>query len=333
MKAAFKTGSETVVRDISTDKLGATDIRVKVSACGVCGTDLHVNPDEADQESRFGHEIAGEIIEVGSAAGYLEVGQKVVLDSATPCGRCDSCRDGRQELCTDVQSFFFLGSFGFAEEMIAPAICAIPCEDIAPDIANIQEPLGVAIDLVRLADIKPGSNVLITGQGPIGLMATAMVKRMGARRVFASEFAAKTRRVELARQFGADDVIDPAVTPIADYDFGCRIDRILVTSPPATLAGAFDVACKGAIVSFIGIAHGDGAFCTFNANDFHFKKLQLRASFASPAMFGPTALRYLREGVIDGEAIVTHRFGLDDIAKALEVARNDPSAVKVVVTP
>ncbi len=184
---------------------------------------------------------------------------------------------------------------------------------------------------MRLADIRLDSNVLILGPGPIGLMALALVKRMGARRVFLSAFSSEKARIEVARKFGVDEVVDPSVTPLPTYDFGCQIDRILVTTPPPTLNDAFQVASTGAIISFIGIAYGDKGFCTFDVNSFHFKKLQLRASFASPALCTPLALQYLREGVIDGEAMISHRFSLTKIEEAVRVARDTTQSVKVVV--
>lgn len=333
MRVAYKKGNSITIKDVQLRPLKPDEIRIKVEACGVCGTDLHTNPDEVSQEASFGHEMAGSILELGVHVTGLKVGQKVVIESATPCGRCDNCRDTRQELCTDIQSFFFLGYFGFAEETIVPAICAISCDDLSPEVACISEPLGVAIDLVRLADITINSNVLVMGQGPIGLMATALVKRAGARRVFISEFGDKMARKKMAESLGIDGFIDPRKATVAKYDFGCAIDRVLMTAPPPCLNDAFTVACKGGIISFIGIAHGEGAYCKFNVNDFHFKKLQLRASFASPALYTPMALQYLREGVINGEALISHRFKLEEIAKAVDVAKNDPSALKVIIKP
>ncbi|MEI6972417.1 MAG: zinc-binding dehydrogenase [bacterium] len=333
MKAAFKKGRSIVVKDIPSRALAPDQIRVRVRACGICGTDLHDNPAEAEKEQLFGHEIAGDILEVGSAVLGLKTGQKVVLESATPCGRCDACRNTRQELCTDIQSFFFTGSFGFAEEVIVPAICAIPCDDLPPDVACLSEPFGVAIDLVRLADITPMSNVLLLGPGPIGLMALALIRRMGPRRVFLSAFAREKARVEAAHRIGVDRIIDPSQTPLDKVDFGCAIDRVLVTTPPPTLNDAFNVACKGGIVSFIGIGHGDNAFCKFDANAFHFKKLQLRASFASPALYTPMALQYLREGVVNGPAMISHHFPLDRMAEAMTTARDTAVSLKVIVRP
>lgn len=332
MKTAFKKGREITLRDTVLPPLQPDQIRVKIAACGICGTDLHLNPAEADTESPFGHEMAGVIVEKGCGVVNLEVGQQVVIESATPCGFCDNCKNTQQELCTNIQSFFFLGLFGFAEEIVCPAITAIPCDDLPPDVACLSEPLGVALDLVRLADIKPESNVLLLGPGPIGLMALALVKRLGARRVFLSAFKRETARIAVAEQFGADAIFDPSETPLSQVDFGCQIDRILVTTPPSTLAETFDVACKGGIISFIGIGYGESAYCRFDANAFHFKKLQLRASFASPALYTPRALQCLREGIVDGEALISHRFPLDQIAEAMDVARDPSRAVKVIVT-
>lgn len=335
MKTAYRRGAEVCWKDGERRTLAPDQIRLKVDACGVCGTDLQINPAECGAERIMtGHEVAGTITEIGSGgAGRLQIGQRIVLDSATPCGRCDACRNTKQELCSDIQSFFFLNSFGFSPEMVAPAICAIPCDNLTPEVACLQEPLGVAIDLVRLAALESTSNVLILGQGPIGLMATALARRAGVRRLFVTELPSRTQRVALARRFGADAVIDPLASPIERHPYGCAIDRILVTAPPRTLPGAFAAAAKGAIIAFIGIEHGEGATCSFDANAFHFKKLQLRASFASPALYGPLALQHLREGVVDGAAIVTHRYPLAQLAQAIDIARRDPTAVKVVIQP
>ena len=331
MKAVFKKGLNIFFKDIVLPSLTNGQIRIKVDACGICGTDIQINPAEADTAMPFGHEMVGTVLELAPGVAGLEIGQKVVIESATPCGKCENCRNARQELCLDIQSFFFTGYFGFAEEAIVPAICAIPCEDLAPEIASLSEPLGVAIDMVRLADININSNVLIMGQGPIGLMATALVKKAGARKVFVSEFASRTARKEFAEKLGVDQFLDPSQTDLSKFDFGCEINRVLMTAPPKCLNDAFNIASKGAIISFIGIAHGEGAFCDFNVNDFHFKKLQLRASFASPALYTPMALNYLREGVIDGESLISHRFKLADIQKGIDTA-NAPSALKIMIT-
>ena len=331
MLAAFKQGNDVTLSETRCPDLKPGQIRARVDACGICGTDIHSQP--TDEKEPFGHEVAGTVLECGLGVEHLHVGQRVVLDSATPCGRCDACKNGQQELCTDIQSFWFIPSFGFAEEMVAPAICAIPCDDLSPEVACLQEPLGVALDLARLTEITPDSNVLVMGQGPIGLMATALARRSGARRVFATELKERRNRVELSRAFGAHACFDPQAVPLDTFDFGCHIDRIMVTAPPQTLPSAIAVAAKGGLISFIGIGFDESAKITFDADAFHFKKLQLRASFASPALFGPQALRLLREDEVDGAALITHQFPLKEMKQAMDVARNDMNAVKVVVRP
>jgi L-iditol 2-dehydrogenase len=187
--------------------------------------------------------------------------------------------------------------------------------------------------MVRLAALEPGQNVLLMGAGPIGLMTIPLLRRAGVRRVFVSGFKRRRARMEAALAFGADAFIDPSETPLPEYAFGCGIDRVLVTVPPGTLPDAFAVAARGGIVVYIGIERPNGSPCTFDANAFHFKKLQLRASYGSPALFGPMALDLLREGVVDGRRLVTHTFPLARIAEAFDVAARDPSAIKVVVQP
>jgi threonine dehydrogenase-like Zn-dependent dehydrogenase len=330
MKTVFKKNEQIQLRDTELPAPGPGQIRLKIDACGICGTDIHGRDDEF---GKFGHEIAGTILETGEGVDYLEPGQKVVLDSATPCGRCSMCRNRRPELCTDIQSFFYMDQFGFAEEMNAPAVSAIPYSGIPPETASLQEPLGVAIDLCKTADIKSDTNVLVLGQGPIGLMAACVSRHMGADRVFVSEFGSKTARKELAESLEIDGFIDAENTRIEDYDYGCPVDRILVTSPPPTLENAVKTAAKGGIIGFIGIGYGDASCCRFDANYFHFNKLELRSSFASPALYGPLALTYLYDGVVPGEKLISHRFPLSRIEQAVKTAKDDPAALKVAVIP
>ncbi len=333
MKSAFiRPNGSIVVREMESRSLKPEEIRVKVEACGICGTDLQENHN-AEADRQFGHEVAGIVMETGSAVANVKTGDKIVLDSATPCGCCDNCRNTRQELCTNIQSFFFTNSFGFAEEMIAPGICAIRYEGLTPVQASLQEPLGVAIDLCRLSDLGPTNNVLIIGMGPIGLMAQALARRAGVRKIFVSDTRKRVGRFKTATAIGFDAWLDPEEQPIAEYDFQCPIDRIIVTAPPVVLPNAFKLAAKGAIISFLGIGGAGREMCNFNADDFHFKKLQLRASFASPALFGPMAVQFLREKVIDPDLFISHVCKLDDMAAAMDIARRDPQTVKVVVTP
>jgi threonine dehydrogenase-like Zn-dependent dehydrogenase len=145
MEVAFRNKDHVILKEMASTEPKVNQIHLRIDACGICGTDIHDNDTTAH---RFGHEIAGEILSIGPGVTDLHIGQKVVLDSATPCGRCFMCKNGRQELCTDIQSFYYMDEFGFAEEMNAPAISAIPYDGLDPAVATLQEPLGVAIQRI-----------------------------------------------------------------------------------------------------------------------------------------------------------------------------------------
>jgi L-iditol 2-dehydrogenase len=333
MKVGYlKKENQIQLRDEPIPVSGKNQIVLKVKASGICGTDIHAAHTN-EMYQRFGHEVAGAIVEIGEGVEGFRVGDDVVLDSATPCGRCVMCRNMQQELCTNIQSFFFLNSFGMAEYMLTPAISAIPYEGLAADEVTLSEPMGVAIDMVRLAQIGSGDNVLVMGPGPIGLMAIRLVKMAGAGKVFVSAMSDTRRRNQLALDFGADAVIETDRTPLEDYDFGCSIHRVVSTTPPSTLTSAVKIASKGAIISFIGIIGTGQSDICFNADEFHFKKLQLRASFASPALFGPKAIEILKNDTLIRQHLISHRYSLNEIGEAMETAVHDiANVVKVVVT-
>ena len=172
------------------------------------------------------------------------------------------------------------------------------------------------------------------GPGPIGLMAIRLARLAGANKVFVTALSGTVKRNQLAKDFGANDVIEVDRSPLEKYNFGCSLERVISTTPPATLTTVIPAVAKGAIIAFIGLADDDKSLMSFKANEFHFKKIQLRASFASPALFGPWALELLRSGKIDGEKLISHKFKLDEIQKAMQLAVNDTAnTVKIVVKP
>ncbi len=333
MKAAyFKNIDDIILKEVPGGNLEINDIRLKIDACGICGTDVMNALDGGDDYRPFGHEIAGTVLEVGAGVSDIQVGNKIVLESASACGRCTNCRNMQQERCQNIQSFWPRPPYGFAEEMISPSISAIPYEGITPEQACLSEPLGVAIDMHRLADIKLGSYVLVSGLGAIGLMAVRLAKLAGAEKIYACDVSGATKRLQLAEQFGADEIIAIDKTPLEEYAFPQPPDRFMISSPPKTLEAMIKIAAPKAIISFIGIKYGPAGQVTFDANEFHFKKLQLRGSFASPALFTPMALNLIQTGAIDASAMITHTFPLEELQKAMTVAAtNKAEAIKVVI--
>ena len=333
MRAAYmKNVNDIVIKDVPTSPLELDEIRIKVQACGICGTDKAAAINGSEEYLSFGHEIAGEVIEIGEAVKNTSVGQSIVLESSSACGVCENCRKSQHYLCTDALSFWPKPPYGASEEMISPSACAVPYEGISPEEACLSEPLGVALDMFKMTDVKVGSHVLVSGLGPIGLMAIRLAKLAGSETIYACGLSKSEERLEIAEEFGADEVICVDKTPLDKYIFNREPDRFMTTSPPKTLNSMFEVAAPYSIITYIGIEYGSGSTAAFDANAFHFKRLQLRASFAAPAFYIPEALELIQSGRIDAKKLITHKFKIEDAAIAMSTAVNDnEDVVKVVL--
>jgi threonine dehydrogenase-like Zn-dependent dehydrogenase len=324
--AFYRAPDDLVLKEISFDHVAQDEEVVQIEACGICGTDINAINLGTDHYAPFGHEVAGRVL---SGEGPVE---RVVLESSSACGRCVSCRNGRPEFCTDVKSFFARPYFGVAERMVAPRISCLPYRGVEPAVATLSEPLGVAIDLCEVAGITPYSTVLVVGLGPIGLMAVRLAKVAGAARIYASTFSQRERRNLLALEFGADELLYEDERPLALRKLDPPPDRILITAPPPIIRSCIAPAALGAVLAYIGVGHGETDRIELPANEFHCKKLQLRSSYASPALRTPMALELLRSGRIDGARLISHRFPLSEADRAIRTAcREKNDAVKVVV--
>jgi L-iditol 2-dehydrogenase len=322
------------LRDVQLDELDENDVLVQVKACGICGTDMTSAKETAKDWEPIGHEIAGIVEKIGSHVNHVSVGSHVTLETGTYSRNSEFSRNGRYDLCNQGPSFWGRhASMGFSEYIIAPQESVVAFEGLSFKVASLVEPLGVAVDLVETVGIGLCDSVLIVGLGPIGLMALRLAKLKGAKKIVAAARSHSIKRIELARQFGADEIIYTDLTPLESYSFANGgVDKILITAPPQTIPAALKVARVGGVIGFIGIEYGSGANITFDANDFHFKKLQLRASHASPALFFPLCIDLLKSGAIDGNAMVSHTFGLEQFADAMKALKDDRgTAIKMVM--
>ncbi|QTH40349.1 alcohol dehydrogenase catalytic domain-containing protein [Cohnella sp. LGH] len=306
---------------------------IRVEACGICGTDLSNAESQLEDWQPFGHEIAGVIDKLGTHAGGLKIGDKVVLESASYCGKCELCRSGRVDLCNKAPHFWNAGpSLGFSDYLLAPVCGIVPYEGMTPETACLAEPAGVAYDMVKTAEIEHGNRVCVIGPGPIGLMAIPIALRSGADQVVCIGRPGNRARLEAAAKLGAETLA--ADRPWTEYEeLRGRFDRVLLTAPVQTIPEAIPLLAYGGILSYIGIGTGSGMI-RFDANDFHYRKLQLRASFASPALYYPIVLKMLKSGAIPADTIISHRLPLNEIGRAMKLCREDKGeTVKVVVTP
>ncbi len=317
---------------------GPGQLLLEVAACGVCGTDLHIAAQLAGDWQTLGHEVAGVIRAVGEGVTDFAAGDRVALDSSAPCGRCPICRPrpygrGRPDLCRTPATYWGTATMGFGELLLTPRECAVAVpERMSLEVACLVEPVGVSLDLVRTAEVGPGDQVLVIGPGPLGLGAVRLARRFGAERVLLAGREHSTARLAAGEALGADALIRVDRTPLADYDFGPRRpDKILVTAPPAALPEAIELAAFGGTVAYIGIAWGPAARIAFDADAFHFRKLSLRASHASPGTHAAEVIGLLDDLPELGRELISHRFALDDLPAAMVMCRDDRAAVKKAV--
>ncbi len=308
-------------------------VLIQVQACGVCGTDVTAAAEKASEWRPFGHEVAGIVRRVGPGVERLKEGQAVVLESSSFCGWCDVCRDGRVDLCHGrAPGFWSQPAMGFGDLMLTPYRNVVPYEGLTPEVACLAEPAGVAYDMVKTADVQMGDRVCLVGPGPIGLMAAALVLHRGAARLLCIGKTTNAARLKAAADLGAETLaIDGSLAECKDL--ARQFDHVLMTAPTQFIVPGLSLLDYGGEMTYIGIGTGDSAI-TFDANDFHFRKLQLRASFASPAIYYPAVLRLLKAGVIPGPKMISHVFSLAEAPRAIAACRDEKhSMLKVVIRP
>ena len=305
-------------------------VLIRVAACGVCGSDLNALSGEATDWKAAGHEVAGTVAAVAPDEARLQVGDKVVLESSSFCGTCALCRNGRPDLCNKAPNSWREPAMGFSDYMLAPACCAVKYDGLAPEVAALTEPAGVAFDMVKVAGIQLGESVCVVGPGPIGLLALALARHSGAARLVCVGKPSHQRRLALARELGAETVESDDWQSLAG-----QFHHVLLTAPPRTIPAALALLAYEGKLTYIGIGIGAGeTLISFDANQFHFRKLQLRASFASPAMYFPSVLKLLQAGIIPGEKLISHRFPLAEFGVAVALLQNEKDeTLKVVIQP
>lgn len=309
------------------------EILLEVLACGICGHDLEIGSQLAQEARPFGHEVVGIVRQAGALVKHVQPGDQVVLESGSFCGECDLCRNGRVDLCCKAPGIWGGPSMGFAEAMLAPGHSAVPAGGIDPLAAVLAEPCGVAIDMVKVAEIGLSDNVLVVGCGAIGLMALAIARRRTTGLVVAAN--PTPAKLESAKRLGADAVVDLAKTPLGECGkpYG-GFHKVLSTAPPATLPASLDACGYGGVVVFIGFDWGSAGVISLDTTSMHLGKKQLRASFASPAVYLPEALQMLHRDVVPRREIVSHLFPLSRLVEAFDLLRTaHGTARKVVVIP
>jgi L-iditol 2-dehydrogenase len=318
------------LRDRVVPEPGPGEVQIEIAACSICGTDLAIAGKTATDWSLFGHEVSGIVTDVGEGVTRFKAGDHVALDSSAPCGECAECKAGRPLDCTNIASYWD-HYMGFADYMVAPHQQVFAVGDLPTTVACLAEPTAVSIDMAAVAEVGPGHNVLIIGPGPLGLLAIPECRRRNAARVWMAGRSHSKARMRAAEELGAEPIYTDK-TDLERFDFGPRgVDRILVVAPPTELPLAARIGRQGSIISYIGISWDEKGVIAFDADTFHFKRQQLRASMAKPGTRAQEALELLSSGIFDPNVVISSTFALEDIAEAMVCNRDDKANAKKLV--
>lgn len=336
MKAVvFLEPNRFVVDERPVPAIGDADVLVKVHACGICGTDIHILHGKHFVEYPVvpGHEFSGEVVEVGNDVTTVRPGDRVTVDPNIVCHSCFFCRRGQVHLCENLTATGVNFDGGFAEYCRVPAVQVYPVpEAVSLEEAAMAEPLACCIHGVDRADIVPGNSVVVLGAGSIGLLLVQLARIAGARQIIVSEPDEKKRK--LALQFGADMAIDPTKQDVVSEVMRLTrvgADNVIESAGRLETAEiAVKLARRGGSVLQFGVVSPD-LLARISPNEVYFKELTIRGSFVNPFTHS-RAVDLLASGQVQVAPILTHRFPLDRASEGFETMQRG-DAVKVLLVP
>jgi threonine 3-dehydrogenase len=338
MLALVKTsaGPGLELREVPAPEMGINDVRIRVHKTGICGTDLHIESWDPWAARTIkpplivGHEFVGEIVEVGSNVSDFHPGDIVSGEGHVVCGRCRHCLAGRRNLCANSIGLGVGRDGAFAEEVVLPMTNVWHhWPGVDEEVAAIFDPFGNAVH-TALAFPVLGEDVLVVGAGPIGLMATAVVRHAGARHVVVSEPNAFRR--DLAKAMGASVVVDPRERSLTDVqaDLGMveGFDVALeMSGNPAALRDAIANMAHGGGIAILGIPSEE---VSLDFNPIIFKMLTLRGIYGREMYETWYKMTVMLQSGLDIRPAITHRFSFRDHEAAFAATRSGDSG-KVIM--
>lgn len=309
-------------------------IKVKVMACGICGSDVpRVHGDEAHfYPIVLGHEFSGTVAQVGEGVTNVSVGDRVVVAPLVPCMKCENCQTGNYSQC---RHYSFIGSRepgGFAEYVVVPAANIIPIRDnVAFEAGAMFEPCTVALHGIYQADFRPGTDVAVLGAGNIGILAAQWLKILGAKTV--TVFDVAPERLELAKRLGADQVVNTMADDFASVkkELIARggFDYVFETAgQPVTIQLGFELVGAHKHFCCIGTPHRDFQFSwklweQLNRKEFHLTASWMSYSAPFPGREWTMTAYYFGTGELKiDESMVAGKYPLQKIDEAFNLFSN-----------
>ncbi|WP_274364369.1 zinc-dependent alcohol dehydrogenase family protein [Paenibacillus thermotolerans] len=322
MRAAILKGKRAIelVTDRNAPELRPDEVRVRVKACGICGTDQHIyhgHPGSAEVEPPIvlGHELAGEVVEVGGAVTELQAGDRVSIDPNMYCGGCEYCRNGTPNLCDRLQAIGVTRDGGMGEYCSVPAVnCYLLPAEVSDVEGALVEPLGCVLHGFKKLDIRPIHTVMIVGGGFIGQLFLQLVKQAAPANITVSEPV--DEKHERLLKLGADRVIRPGDSEAVREWVGKADVVIECVGRKDSMELSLQAAKKGGQVLLFGVASPEteisvSPFAIFS------KELKVMGSFINPYTH-EEVIALIRRKAVRVEELVSHRFSLEEIPEAME---------------
>jgi len=339
LKAAI-VDSQGQLRLINVEKprIGRGELLVKMKVCGICGTDLEKLHGVKVTPPILGHEVAGEIEQVGEGVKNYSSGDRIVVHHHVSCQTCYYCLRGDQTLCQEFPKSN-LDPCGFAEYFRVPeknvakgAVFRIP-DDMSYEEAAFAEPTGCCIRGLDRLGIEEEDSVLIIGAGPAGLTHTQLLRASGARPIIAVDIIES--RLEKAKEFGADEALNASDRDlhrqVLDATEGRGMDSVIVASGSLkAIQSAFPMVRKGGKILLFGIPP-QGSMFEFDASSLFIREIKLIPSYSTTEKEIRRALEIIDKKIVRLTGMITHRFSLTDIVNGFQAADDPQSSLKVMV--
>ena len=338
MRALVKSKGEVGIwmGDAEVPEVGPNDVKIRIHKTAICGTDIHIyNWDEWARKTipvpmHVGHEYVGEVVEIGSHVNGFAIGDRVSGEGHITCGFCRNCRAGKRHLCRNTVGVGVNRPGAFADYLVIPALNAFKLPaSVSDDVASFLDPLGNATHTALSFDMV-GEDVLITGAGPIGCMAVAIARHVGARHVVITDV--NDYRLDLAKKMGATRAVNATKTPLKDvmsdlhmtegFDVGLEM-----SGNGHAFRDMLGVMNHGGRVAILGIPP-DGV--AIDWNEVIFKGLILKGIYGREMFETWYKMVAMLESGLDVTPVLTHRFKVDAYEEAFETMRSGQSG-KVIL--
>jgi threonine 3-dehydrogenase len=338
VKALVKSRSERGLwlEEVPEPQIGINDVKIRVLYTGICGTDLHIYDWDAWASSTIrpglviGHEFVGEVVEFGSNVTDLAIGQLVSGEGHVVCGRCRNCLAGRRHLCAHTQGVGVNRDGAFAEFIVLPMSNIWQhAPGISHEIAAIFDPLGNAVH-TALAFPVLGEDVLVTGAGPIGIMAAAVARHAGARYVVISD--PNEYRRNLAAKIGVTLAVDPRATPLTGIQKQLHMQEgfdvgLEMSGNPAAFREMLRNMSHGGKIAMLGIPSEEIAI---DWNQVVFNQLTIRGIYGREMYETWYKMTVMLQSGLDISGVITHRLNWRDYEQGFDAMRSGNSG-KVIL--